>query len=52
MDNKSKIEYNVKVTYLESGITEVVTFHTDDLDWTMDQYQRNRNPFKWELLTQ
>ena len=46
------MEYSVKITYIESGLIELVTIHTDDLNWSMEQYQRNRKTFKWELLTQ
>ncbi len=47
-----KMEYSIKITYIESGKIEVITLHTDDLNWSMEQYQRNRKTFKWELLTQ
>jgi hypothetical protein len=46
------MEYSIKITYIESGKIEVITISTDDLNWSMEQYQRNRKPFKWELLTQ
>ena len=29
---------------------EVITLNTDDLAWSMTQYQRNRLPLTWELL--
>ena len=25
---------------------------TDRLDWSMDQYQRNRDPFTWEVTAE
>ena len=25
-------------------------FYTDDIKWTMEQYQRNRRTFIWELI--
>ena len=25
-------------------------FHTDDIKWSMDQYQRNRRAYTWELI--
>lgn len=47
MDKK---EYLVEITYVESENTEVITLKTDDLAWSMNQYQRNRLPLTWELL--
>ena len=45
-----KKEYLLEITYNESGDTEVITLKTDDLAWSMNQYQRNRLPLSWELL--
>ena len=45
-----KKEYLVEITYHESGDKEVTTLKTDDLAWSMNQYQRNRLPFTWEIL--
>jgi|TARA_R110000782_G_scaffold83570_1_gene163637 hypothetical protein len=45
-----KKEYLVEITYHESGDSEVTTLKTDDLAWSMNQYQRNRKPFTWEML--
>jgi len=45
-----KKEYLIEITYNESGDTEVITLKTDDLAWSMNQYQRNRLPLTWELL--
>ena len=45
-----KKEYLVEITYVESGEHEVVTIKTDDLAWSKNQYQRNRQPLSWELL--
>ena len=45
-----KKEYLVEITYVESGDEEVITLKTDDLAWSMNQYQRNRLPLTWEIL--
>ena len=45
-----KKEYLVEITYVESEDEEVITLKTDDLAWSMNQYQRNRLPLTWELL--
>ena len=45
-----KKEYLVEITYVESGDEEVITLKTDDLAWSMTQYQRNRQPLTWEMI--
>ena len=45
-----KKKHLVEITYSESKDVEVVTLNTDDLAWSMNQYQRNRLPFTWEIL--
>ena len=45
-----KKKHLIEITYNESGESEVVTLNTDDLAWSMNQYQRNRLPLTWELL--
>ena len=45
-----KKKHLVEITYSETKDKEVITLNTDDLAWSMNQYQRNRQPFTWELL--
>ena len=45
-----KKKHLIEITYKESGDSEVITLKTDDLAWSMNQYQRNRLPFTWEIL--
>ena len=45
-----KKKHLIEITYKESGDSEVITLKTDDLAWSMNQYQRNRQPLSWELL--
>ena len=45
-----KKKHLIEITYHESGDKEVITLKTDDLAWSMNQYQRNRLPLTWELL--
>ena len=45
-----KKKYLIEITYSDSGNKEVETIKTDDLAWSMNQYQRNRLPFTWEIL--
>ena len=44
--------HKVKISYwTESDIQpEIVEFETDDINWSMGQYQRNREPFRWEII--
>jgi hypothetical protein len=41
--------YKVKITYFnnESSVEE---FDTSDIQWSMEEFQRNRKPFQWEIL--
>ena len=45
-----KKKHLIEIKYHESGDKEVITLKTDDLAWSMNQYQRNRLPLTWELL--
>ena len=45
-----KKKHLIEITYNQSGKSEVITLKTDDLAWSMNQYQRNRLPLSWELL--
>ena len=50
--SRKESQYKVKITYLsESDIQpEVLELYTSNIEWTMQQYQRNRKPFNWEIL--
>jgi len=41
-------KYVIEIKY-PSGVVEVENFKTDDINWTMEQYQRNRAPFSWTI---
>ena len=45
-----KKKHLIEITYSETKDKEVITLNTDDLAWSMNQYQRNRLPLTWELL--
>jgi hypothetical protein len=45
-----KKEYLIEIMYHESGNKEVERITTDDLAWSMNQYQRNRLPLTWEIV--
>lgn len=45
-------KYKVKITYLtESDIQpEIIEIQCNNIDWSMNEYQRNRKPLKWEIV--
>ena len=45
-----KKEHLIEITYHETKKSRRDTLETDDLAWSMNQYQRNRQPLTWELL--
>ena len=46
LDEKFKVE----ITYSTDGQVEVIEIETKDIEWSMDQYQRNRPAFSWRLI--
>ena len=42
--------YLIQVRYSESKEVEEMVLETDRLDWSMEQYQRNRQPFTWRVV--
>ena len=44
-----KTRYLIELTYHETKKVEEIILETDDLAWSMNQYQRNRQPFQWEM---
>ena len=42
--------YLVEIMWYENHNTENITITTDNINWSMNQYQRNRKPFSWEIL--
>ena len=44
-------EYKILIEYYNKiQESEVIELQTDRLQWSMDQYQRNRDPFQWKLI--
>ena len=50
-----KQTYTIKIQPVNNPeSTYQVQFNTDkikDINWCMEQYQRNREPFYWEIIT-
>ena len=42
-------EYKIKITDKE-GNTKILEIMSTDIEWSMNQYQRNREPFTWEIV--
>jgi len=48
-NNTKENIYLVNIVYLNSNISPIeIKIISDNLEFTMDQYQRNRDPFKWK----
>ncbi len=45
-----KSKYLIQIRYAESKEVEEFKLETDNLDWSMEQYQRNRPPFTWRVV--
>ena len=53
-NEKSKTKVVVRIsplsnTYGKTSESYYETFETNDIDWTMEQFQRNREPFNWKI---
>lgn len=51
------IKYTIEITYLTeqkycSTKPYTIELETEDIEWSMNQYQRNRNPFSWKVVKQ
>ena len=42
-------KYKIEIT-LPNGPSYQIELTTDRLEWTMDQYQRNRQPLNWKII--
>lgn len=51
LKQRKKMKYEIEITYApHSKENEVITLRTEDIEWSMSQYQRNRLPFTWEIV--
>lgn len=41
-------EFKIKIIY-EEGNSEIIEIRSSDIEWSMKQYSRNREPFNWEI---
>jgi hypothetical protein len=42
--------YTIELTYLASGKKETIEIKSRNINWSMDQYMRNRMPFEWQII--
>ena len=47
-EKKVKERYIIEIKYLDDKV-EGLDISTDDIQWSMEQYQRNRTPFNWKI---
>jgi len=43
-----KEKYIIEIKYTDDKVEEV-DITTDDIKWSMEQYQRNRQPLTWKI---
>lgn len=46
---KNDEKYKIEITYA-NGMIEILEIKTNELEWSMMQYQRNRDPFNWKVI--
>ena len=46
---KLKSRYILEIKDIETGDTYEEWITTDDIEWSMKQYQRNRKPLEWKI---
>ena len=44
-------KYKIKITPFHAhDASYILELETEDINWSMEQYRRNRDPFTWEIL--
>ena len=46
---KDSKTYQIEIKYL-NGENDLIELTTDRLEWSMEQYQRNRGPLTWNII--
>ena len=47
-NEEPKKRYIIEIKYSDDKVEEL-DISTDDIKWSMEQYQRNRQPFDWKI---
>lgn len=42
-------KFTIEINWL-SGEEEIIEIRTQDIEWSMIQYSRNRKPFSWKVV--
>jgi hypothetical protein len=50
VNKKVEFEYRVNIEY-NNGSFESIVLITEDIDFSMEQYSRNREPFKYSIFS-
>lgn len=40
--------YTIELKY-RNGVIESIDIKSNNIEWSMEQYQRNREPFTWKI---
>ena len=44
-------QYTIQITPNNKQESYTIELVTDNIDWSMEQYQRNRESFSWEVIS-
>lgn len=42
--------FKIELQYLKNGEIEIIQISTKDIEWSMNQYARNRDAFTWKII--
>ena len=43
--------YNIRITPINGNTPSyIIEITTEDIEWSMSQYRRNREPLDWEII--
>ena len=42
--------YTIRIVWTVSNQIEYIDLQSEDINWSMQQYSRNREPFKWSIV--
>tara|TARA_B100000768_G_C11283277_1_gene380064 strand:- start:4851 stop:5006 length:156 start_codon:yes stop_codon:yes gene_type:complete len=49
-------EYTIQIRYIAEQVdlyqVRHIKLNTDNIEWSMEQYQRNREPFNWKIVSE
>ena len=42
--------FKIEIQYVKSGETDIIEITTKDIEFSMNQYARNRDAFTWKII--